>query len=439
MKKKYITFSLVTLVLLVALITSFNYFKTTNTYIDDSVNNQTKITKGISMNLEQTAGAGDYKTVTRSSWPTEGYKFNTELSRCENGGELSWDDINKKVIVTGNVSDKCYVYFDIWIPSIADYCTSGTDLATCVKNFGNQGSSVSSIYIHDSSLTNGAGDNSYRYAGANPNNFVCFGTNASPCPTDNLYRIVGVFGENYHGVTGKQLVKLIKYDYANSNLLGTDGDYKGSGTPNASYYEGSLTTINTYYWNYKADTSNYNNTWSTSLLNKTNLNTNFINNIGTIWANKIATTTWKVGGNTNENIRNAVPSIAYQNEVLNPAPGSTSTTGETTYTAKIGLMYASDYGFGAVLEAWTTTLYSYSDSVNEATIRSQNWMHMGYSEWTVSRSSDFSVSAFYAGHGGHVLGTSVDSGYGVRPSFFLESSITYVSGSGSMSDPIRIN
>ncbi|CDE50133.1 unknown [Firmicutes bacterium CAG:460] len=52
MKKKYIIFSLVTLVLLVALITSFNYFKTTNTYIDDSVNNQTKITKGISMNLE---------------------------------------------------------------------------------------------------------------------------------------------------------------------------------------------------------------------------------------------------------------------------------------------------------------------------------------------------------------------------------------------------
>jgi hypothetical protein len=424
---------------LVTLVTCFNYFKNTKNYVEDNTSKPTKITKGISMNLEQTAGAGDYKTVTQSSWPTEGYKFNTELSRCENGSELSWDDTKKAVIVSGNLSDKCYVYFDIWIPSIADYCTSGTDLATCVKNFGNQGSSVSSIYIHDSSLTNGAGDNSYRYAGANPNNFVCFGTNASPCPTDNLYRIVGVFGENYHGVTGKQLVKLIKYDYANSNLLGTDGDYKGSGTPNASYYEGSLTTINTYYWNYKADTSNYNNTWSTSLLNKTNLNTNFINNIGTIWANKIATTTWKVGGNTNENIRNAVPSIAYQNEVLNPAPGSTSTTGETTYTAKIGLMYASDYGFGAVLEAWTTTLYSYSDSVNEATIRSQNWMHMGYSEWTVSRSSDFSVSAFYAGHGGHVLGTSVDSGYGVRPSFFLESSITYVSGSGSMSDPIRIN
>lgn len=43
----------------------------------------------LSMNLEQTAGAGDYKTVTQSSWPTEGYKFNTELSRCENGSEIS--------------------------------------------------------------------------------------------------------------------------------------------------------------------------------------------------------------------------------------------------------------------------------------------------------------------------------------------------------------
>ncbi len=49
-----------------------------------------------------------------------------------------------------------------------------------------------------------------------------------------------------------------------------------------------------------------------SLLNKTNLNTNFINNIGTEWANKIATTTWKVGGNTYSNIysKNAICSIS---------------------------------------------------------------------------------------------------------------------------------
>ena len=106
-----------------------------------------------------------------------------------------------------------------YISTIAEYCTSGTDLATCVKNFGDQGSSVSNIYIHNSSLANGAGDNSYRYAGASDkvNNFVCFGSTTSPCPEDNLYRIIGV-------IDGK--VKLIKFDYATSALLGTNGDYK---------------------------------------------------------------------------------------------------------------------------------------------------------------------------------------------------------------------
>ena len=54
MKKKYIVFSTVTLILLVTLVT---YFKNTNTYVEDNSNSQTKITKGISMNLEQNAGA----------------------------------------------------------------------------------------------------------------------------------------------------------------------------------------------------------------------------------------------------------------------------------------------------------------------------------------------------------------------------------------------
>ena len=282
------------------------------------------------------------------------------------------------------------------------------------------------IYYHNASLTNGAGDNSYRYAGANPNNYVCFGSSESPCPTDNLYRIIGIFGDQ---------VKLIKYDYANSNLLGTDGDYYGSGTPNATNYKGSLTTINTYYWN----SSTRKNTWSESLLNKTNLNTNFLNNIGTEWANKIATTTWKVGGNTGANIYNVVPATAYQNEIVNPITTNT-TDNATEYTAKIGLMYASDYGFAAEPSAWTTTLYKYDGSVNGSTIRSLNWMHMGgYSEWTISRRADTSGGAFRVYVDGYVDYSYVNNYIGVRPSFNLESSVTYVSGSGSASDPMVIN
>ena len=428
MKKKYIIFSMVILVLLVSFLSYSKYLKTTNVYKEGDVK-PTKITKGISMNLEQTEGLGDYKMVTQSEWPTEGYKFNTELSKCENGGEISWDDINKKVIVTGNMSDKCYVYFDIWIPSIAAYCTSGTDLATCVKNFGDQGPSVSNIYIHNSTLTNGAGDNSYRYAGANPNNYVCFGSDATTCPTDNLYRIIGV-------IDGK--VKLIKYDYMTTTELGTDGDYSTTyneyqsmyGTYKGTYGDGAK--IGVYYWN----NATQQNTWSESNLNKTNLNRNFINYLGSTWANKIATTTWKVGGNTNANIVSQIPSVAYTNEITNPVTTNT-TDNATTYSAKIGLMYASDYGFAASPSAWSTVLNKY----NLSNISSNNWMYMGLFEWTISRMSVFNSTAFYVYYSGYVynIDGEVNRGKAVRASFNLESSVKYVSGIGSMSDPIRIN
>ena len=379
----------------------------------------------ISMMLETEAGSGNYEMTTRESWPTDGYVFNTELSKCENGSELSWDDTNKRVLMSGNVSDKCYVYFDVYVPPRFDETCDETTLACHVAKLytGTQGEN--GLYYHDSSLTNGAGDSSYRYSGANPNNYVCFGSNESTCPTDNLYRIIGVFGNQ---------VKLIKYDYATSALLGTDGDYASTGTPNASYYKGSLTTINTYYWN----NSTKKNTWSESLLNKTNLNTNFINNIGIEWANKIATTTWKVGGNTYANIRDVIPATAYQNEIVNPVTTNT-TDNATEYSAKIGLMYVSDYGFGADPSAWTTTLYNYDGSVNGSTIRSLNWMHMGYYEWTLSRHADYSNTAFLMDFGGRVTSHYVYNLGAVRPSFNLESSITYVSGDGTQNSPIRIN
>ena len=402
--------------------------KSNSVYEEESKPKVVKHKSMLSMNLEQTAGSGDYKTVTQSSWPTEGYKFNAELSKCENGSTLSWDDTKKAVIVSGNLSDKCYVYFDIYQPTLAEYIKS--------QYTGTQGEN--NIYYHDSDLANGAGDNSYRYAGANPNNFVCFGTTESPCPIDNLYRIIGVFGENYHGANGKQLVKLIKYDYMTTDELGTDGDYSQTykewgmdSTYKGTYGDGER--IGVYYWNYKA-TGSATNTWSTSLLNKTNLNTNFINNIGTTWANKIATVTWKVGGNTWANIGTKTSSVAYTNEITNPVTTNT-TDNATTYSAKIGLMYVSDYGFAASPDAWTLTMSSY----NNTTATNNNWMYMGLYEWTISRYADYSDVAFGVGDVGRVSGDYVNGDVGVRASFNLESSVSYVSGSGSMSDPIVIN
>ena len=355
------------------------------------------------------------------------------------------------------------------------------------------------IYYHDSSLANGAGDNSYRYAGGdyvltdagkatgaammigynnsvttalidfycngikqyvgyaspcsthyylikgdttqyqtynealntsvekgyltkdNVKNFVCFGTDASPCPTENLYRIIGVFNNQ---------VKLVKWDYAKSSLLGTDGDFSKEYTSN--YFSGeqgeSPSSNSLYYWN-NAGT----NTWSESNLNKINLNTNFVNNIGTIWAKKIATTTWKVGGGSYANIVTSVPKTAYQYEV-----GRSAST--TTYEAKIGLMYVTDYYYSASPSAWTLVGYNSSDETKDYRFsRGENWLYGGGQDWTISRNSDYSNTAFIVNLKGFVNNKYVSDNFGVRPSFSLESSTTYVSGSGTQSDPIRIN
>ena len=308
------------------------------------------------------------------------------------------------------------------ILSLAEYVVS--------QYTGTQGEN--NIYFHDSKLTNGAGDNSYRFAGASDqvNNYVCFGSNVTPCPADNLYRIIGVFGNN---------VKLIKYDYGTTDELGTDGDYYktykewGMGSTYKGTY-GDGERIGVYYWN----KSTQKNTWSESLLNKTNLNTNFINNIGDDWANKIDMTTWKVGGNTWANIANQPAKTAYQNEIVSPVT-TNSQDNKTEYSAKIGLMYVSDYMYAAPQDKWTLVGNNSDASKDYRAAISVNWMYMGLYEWTISRRADGSFSAFRVYNTGRV--NSDDGGsnaYGVRPVFNLSSSVNYASGSGSAADPILV-
>ena len=312
-----------------------------------------------------------------------------------------------------------------------------TILASYITNLytGTQGEN--GIYYHDATLTNGANDNSYRFAGASDavNNYVCFGSNVTPCPADNLYRIIGVFGDK---------VKLIKSDYATSALLGTDGDYKEKYPYDSSGYKGNnIANVAGYTWNYKNNTTinsgNGSNTWSTSLLNKTNLNTNFITNIGADWAAKIAETTWKVGGNTWANIGTQPAKTAYQNEIVSPVITNT-TDNATTYSAKVGLMYVSDYMYAAPQDKWTLVGYNNDASKDYRAATSVNWMYLGTIEWTISRIDDNSYGAFFVDSTGNVNGGNV-SYYvnGVRPVFYLTSSVNYASGSGSATDPIRMN
>ena len=270
------------------------------------------------------------------------------------------------------------------------------------------GDGAEGIYYHDGkgSYTNAnqeAGDNSYRYAGANPDNYVCFGTDAETCPNDNLYRIIGVFDNQ---------VKLIKN-----------------------------TSIESNYW--RGSTLNKINTWGSSKLNANVLNVTYYNALGSTWTSKIANHTWIVGGNTIANMvyyPEGLPKKAYRNEIENPAES-------TTHSAKIGLMYVSDYYYGASPRYWTYPGYTtssypdangnYGSSYDYRAAINSNWMSE-ISEWTITRRSDTTDNAFYLSSPGFVYGLGVDHSLGIRPSFYLKSDVTLTGGTGTSADPYRI-
>ncbi len=399
MNKKKVT---IILMVFLAIFSTIMLVNKDNVEITNEVGNKYKKSNNLlTMNLEQTAGAGDYKTVTQSEWPTEGYKFNTELSRCENGSELSWDDVNKKILMSGVSADKCYVYFDI--ARFDKLCNTSTLACHVAKLYtGTQGEN--GIYYHNTSLTNGAGDNNYRYAGANPNNYICLGSDATTCPDDNLFRIIGVFGDKVKVIKDKSVVKM--------------------------------------HW----DTSYY-NTWSISSLN-TYLNGTYLTSIGTL-SDKIDVATWKVGGNTWDNISVSTAKEVYDYEIKNPS--TTASTGETEYSAKIGLMYVSDYMFAVLQDNWTLVAYNSNDATKDyRAIKAENWLYLGSDEYTITRSSKNSGEVFAIYSSGEVYSYSVscDSGEPLpcsvyakyaRPSFYLISSVEYSGGTGTSSDPIRIN
>ena len=311
------------------------------------------------------------------------------------------------------------------VPSnIADVAKNGDNLVTALETLGAKGNlSLTGLYHHDASLTNGAGDNSYRFAGANPNNYVCFGSDEVTCPNENLYRIIGV-------IDGK--VKLIHAYGATTTMLGTNEGYVSTYGSAFSYKgNGDLTKIGRYKWNKTGD-----NTWSTSTTNTINLNNNFLTYLdskNTKWKTMIADTTWYVGGMTSNNGFQSNAKTAYDYEV------GANKDATTTVNTKIGLMYVSEYYYAATSDYWTLPGVDANGNDYRAAIN-DNWLYTGLNEWTLSRRSDASNLALNVHVVGIVLDGDVDDsgGSAVRPSFSLSSSVKYESGSGTASNPIRL-
>ena len=402
-------------------------------------NTKTKIVKRgntISMMLETEAGSGNYEMTTQSEWPTDGYTFNSTLSKCENGGELSWDDTNKKVYMSGNLSDKCYVYFDKKPTLLADYIKS--------LYAGTQGNN--SIYYHDGSIkdSNGnvidAGDNSYRYSGTNNdvNNFVCF--DGSDCNDEkNLYRIVGVY-ENTK-------VKLLKYEYATTDEVGKDnnaGTFSKSDYPN---YDGTLETIPKFSWAASASStvamlSNYRVIFTaptpdcdstslseTSLVND-NLNNNYLNSLDDNIKSKIIQNKFKYYLS-----QAALLSLNRAKQAYIYEYGSYSS--DSYYDEKIGILNSNEYMFSFSKDFWLT---------NSKNIEGPNsWIFRGIPEYLNSQISNVILQIGYISNDGsiRVEYSCVEDDLGeltsraIRPTFYVQD-IKLLSGNGTKQNPYII-
>lgn len=324
--------------------------------------------------------------------------------------------------------------------TLADACPTEDLLNTCIEKLSSDYlSSKSNLYHHTISLDNSANDNSYRYAGDDPNNYVCFGEGSenynqgedTVCPDTNLYRIIGLFGNQ---------VKLIKSEYIKKSELGIgDRDYGHSTkelSVNSSYE--NITRIKNktgnygFYWYGEAKASATNN-WEISLLNEALNNsdeTHYLGKLGATWADKIVETTWHIGSQTEYKIN---AKAMYESEQALPVSSA----------KKIGLMYLSDYGFASSPDNWTLSLNgSEGEGYRQDANRNNNWLFTGINEWTIlSANASIEKYANFITDEGSIYNTSINmNANGVRPVFYLNDTVKVntTGTDGSMLKPFKI-
>ena len=313
---------------------------------------------------------------------------------------LSYDSATKGLSVSPMTKKgtKCYLYFE--------EKSGASDVIEGIYE-ENQG-----MLAYDNTV-----DNNLRYIGANPNNYVYFNCddyNNPSSSTCELWRIIGIFNENSHGISGEKLVKLIRSD-----------------------------SLGNIAW----DSANTND-WSTASL-QTTLNGDYLNGSGSYASsgikndttrNMIANVTWKLGGSSTNN--DVTASMFYERE-----RGTTVYSGRpTTWQGKIALMYPSDYGYATSggtttnREACLANSLANWDSSSYSDCKNNDWLlDSSTTQWTLTPDSSGSLDVFGVHYHGSVVSYIIaDCSFGVRPSVYLTSNVNISGGDGTMNNPYTL-
>lgn len=175
--KKIIIILIIVFAILSIIALSLTLFKSNdgnivNNQKSESVSNN--VSSFLTLMLETEAGSGEYEKSTTNTWPEDDYIFNSELSGCENGGELSWNEELNTVNLITNSSDACYVYFDLYIKPVINSVEASnitTDSITLTVNATNGNNEITSYYYSK--------DNGSSYETSNSNTYTFSGLDIS--------------------------------------------------------------------------------------------------------------------------------------------------------------------------------------------------------------------------------------------------------------------
>ena len=446
-RKKIIV--LISCVFVTCLVIIFAYNKSfnKNKHIEEiKENSSNKVPDMVSIMLETGIDTNKYELSSSNEYPTSKYEFNSVKSKCENGGTLTWNDTTNKLVLKTSISDKCYAYFDVLPPDVAvnisnrptTYgklgsinCTNGSatynqqynrievssinDYSSCNLNYTDSTSKVNlaDYIISLTGTTQGTGqvvnENGYRYEGKNPNNYIWF--------NNEYWRIIGVFDSASHGVSGKNLVKIIRadvldglaWDKSNTNNWDTSSLNK---LLNGAYYNAQDGTSSGYCYGYS--------TTATANCDYTK------RGIQSGYRGMIANVTWHLGGYSSSSAT-AEAFYGYERGTTVYSGRPTSTTGY------IGLMYPSDYGYSVLSSSCTRT--TNLGSYNSAKCAGQSWLYGKGYEWTLMPTSSNSYTVFRLNYNGYLDSNNAYNGWGSRPVLYLDASVYKIDGDGSLNNP----
>ena len=267
-----------------------------------------------------------------------------------------------------------------------------------IKQTGNKDNSGLYTITHPADSTLQIGNDKditeYRYRGASPKNYVTF--------NNEVWRILGVF----------------PVDDGNGNIENRIKIIKDQSIGNKSW-----------------DTGNSNN-WARPATLNTELNTTYLNSLDSTSKNMISNTKYYLGGYKTSDIQKDVM-YQYERKIKNTTSNEFyNGSNPNNFIGKLGLMYASDYGYAASDEC-TQTLINYDN----ATCENNNWLFKGDNEWILPQGVSNSLSAFNVNSGGRVYNDGAVSGgqSGVRPVLYLTSNVQITSGTGTSTDPYKLS